>query len=82
VKSVVDDQGHDANNPLIWIEHKCAGHFGKTTQNHVLPQIIIAGALIVPNPFFQDIQPASQMAVFPGSGEPASPTPSLSSFRC
>lgn len=82
VKSVVDDQGHDANNPLVWIEHKCAGHFGKTTQNHVLPQIIIAAALTVANPFFQDIQSASQIVVFPGSREPAVPASPPSNLRC
>lgn len=82
VKSVVDDQGHDANNPLIWIEHKCAGHFGKTTQNHVLPKIIIASAFTVPSQFILDGQPASQMAAFPVSGESASPATPLSSFRC
>ena len=82
VKSVVDDQGHDANNPLIWIEHKCAGDFGKTTQNHVLPQIIIASAFTVPSDFFRDIQPASQMAVSPGSLEPAQPATPSSNLRC
>jgi hypothetical protein len=82
VKSVVDDQGHDANNPLVWIEHKCAGHFGKTNQNHVLPQIIIAAALTVANPFFQDIQPASQITVSPGSREPAPSATPPSNLRC
>jgi len=82
VKSVVDDQGHDANNPLIWIEHKCAGHFGKTTQNHVLPQIIIASAFTVPSQFFLDIQPASQVVVFPASREPAPAATPPSNLRC
>ena len=82
VKSVVDDQGHDANNPLIWIEHKCAGHFGKTTQNHVLPQIIIAIAFTMPSQYFQDIQPASQIAVSPGSLEPSPPATPPNNLRC
>jgi len=82
VKSVVDDQGHDANNPLIWIEHKCAGHLGKTTQNHVLPQIIIASAFTVPRQFFLDIQPASQIAVSQGSLETAPPATPPNNLRC
>jgi hypothetical protein len=82
VKSVVDDQGHDANNPLIWIEHKCAGHLGKTTQNHVLPQIIIASAFTVPSQFFLDVQPASQIAVSPESRESAVPASPPSNLRC
>jgi hypothetical protein len=31
VKAVVSD-GYDANNPIVQIEHKCAGHWGKVTQ--------------------------------------------------
>ena len=30
-KAVVSD-GYDANNPVVQIEHKCAGHWGKVTQ--------------------------------------------------
>jgi hypothetical protein len=82
VKSVVDGQGHDANNPLIWIEHKCAGHLGKTTQNHVLPKIIIASAFTAPSQFVLDIQPASQVMVFPGNREPAVPASPPSNLRC
>lgn len=82
VKSVVDDQGHDANNPLVWIEHKCAGHFGKTTQNHVLPKIIIASVFTAPSQFFLDIQPASQVVVFPANREPAPTATPPSNLRC
>ncbi len=45
VKAVVDGAGHDANNPIIWIEHKCAGHYGKATQTPVQPNVTIAAAL-------------------------------------
>jgi hypothetical protein len=82
VKSVVDGQGHDANNPLIWIEHKCAGHFGKTTQNHVLPKIIIASAFTAPSQFLLDIQPASQVMVFPGNRELAPTATPPTNLRC
>ncbi len=82
VKSVVDGQGHDANNPLIWIEHKCAGHFGKTTQNHVLPKIIMASAFTAPSQFFLDIQHASQVVFFPENLEPAPTATPPSNLRC
>ena len=82
VKSVVDGQGHDANNPLIWIEHKCAGHFGKTTQNHVLPKIIITSAFTAPSQFLLDIQPASQVMVFPGNRELAPTATPPTNLRC
>jgi hypothetical protein len=73
VKAVVDDEGHNANNPIIWIEHKCAGHFGQTIQDHALPQLSMAAVLIVYSQFFQDIHPVSQPATFPGSRETAAP---------
>jgi hypothetical protein len=81
VKAVVDAEGHDANNPIIWIEHKCAGHFGKTTQNHVLPQIIIAIALRVPNQFSLEIPAVSQTVSFPES-ETTPPASPLTNLRC
>lgn len=82
VKAVVDDQGHDANNPIIWIEHKCAGHFGKTTQNHALPQIIIAVALSVPDQFLRAVPSASPIVILPGSLRPESPGSRLNTLRC
>ena len=82
VKAVVDDQGHDANNPIIWIEHKCAGHFGKTTQNHVLPQTVIAVALSVPNQVVQDIPFAPRVLFLQGSLLPESPGSKLTTLRC
>lgn len=81
VKAVVDDEGHNANNPIIWIEHKCAGHFGKTTQNQVPPQVVIAVTLTASNQLFQSVPVAQVMAGSPESGllSPASPPINL---RC
>jgi hypothetical protein len=81
VKAVVDDEGHDANHPIIWIEHKCAGHLGNTMQSHVLPQIIIAVALRVPAQFFQDV-PGAELCVSTSLGETTPPSSPPSVLRC
>ncbi|HEY7406132.1 MAG TPA: hypothetical protein VIB39_21580 [Candidatus Angelobacter sp.] len=81
VKAVVDDAGHDANNPIIWIEHKCAGSFGKATQTPVQPHVTIAAALTQTIQFF-----APEGFAMPTAGlvshETFKPIETLSSLRC
>lgn len=46
VKAVVSD-GYDANNPVVQIEHKCAGHWGKVmhkTDCSVLDAVLVSAA--------------------------------------
>lgn len=80
VKAVVDDAGHDANHPIIWIEHKCAGHFGAATQT-VQPHVTIAAALNLTVHFFIPSEPASAGSNLP-SREAFAPIGPLSSLRC
>jgi hypothetical protein len=82
VKAVVDDQGHDANNPVVWIEHKCAGHFGKTTQNHALPQTMIAFAFNQGSQSAQEIPFTPEMMVSSESSRPESPGTRRTNLRC
>jgi hypothetical protein len=81
VKAVVDDVGHDANNPIIWIEHKCDGHYGKATQTPVQPNITSAAALAEATQLFVTDVPA-----LPTSNsarqEAFTPIDTLSSLRC
>jgi hypothetical protein len=81
VKAVVDDAGHDANHPIIWIEHKCAGHFGKATQTPVQPHVTIAAALTQTIHFFIPAEPALVASNFP-TREAFAPIDTLSSLRC
>ena len=81
VKAVVDDAGHDANHPIIWIEHKCAGHFGKATQTPVQPHVTIAAALTLTVHFFMPSEPALAGSDLPAR-EALAPIDPLSSLRC
>jgi hypothetical protein len=81
VKAVVDNAGHDANNPIIWIEHKCAGHYGKATQTPVQPHVTIAAALTETTQLFVpavSALPASHLQ----RQEAFTPIDTLSSLRC
>ena len=80
VKAVVDDAGHDANHPIIWIEHKCAGHFGAATQT-VQPQVTIAAALTQTVHFFMPSEPTLPANTLP-DGKAFAPIDRLSSLRC
>lgn len=82
VKAVVDDQGHDANNPIIWIEHKCAGHFGQTIQDHALPQIVMVAVLTAYSQSFQNIPPVSHPVTFSGTRITAPPGAPPNNLRC
>ncbi len=80
VKAVVDDEGHDANHPIIWIEHKCAGDFGKATQAPQ-PHVTITAALHETIQFFAPVGfalPTSGLV----SHEAFKPIDTLSSLRC
>jgi hypothetical protein len=81
VKAVVDDAGHDANNPIIWIEHKCAGHYGKATQTPVQPHVTIAAALTETTRLFVAHIPALPINNLPRQ-EAFTPIDTLSSLRC
>src|SRR5262249_8938748 len=81
VKAVVDDAGHDANNPIIWIEHKCAGHAGKATQTPVQPHVMIAAALTESVQLFTPDSSALPSSILP-SQEAFTPISLLSSLRC
>ncbi|HZS28460.1 MAG TPA: hypothetical protein VFB76_14615 [Candidatus Angelobacter sp.] len=80
VKAVVDDAGHDANHPIIWIEHKCAGHFGATTQT-VEPHVTIAAALTLTIHYFMPSEPALLVSNSL-TREAFAPIGPLSSLRC
>lgn len=80
VKAVVDGAGHDANHPIIWIEHKCAGHFGAATQT-VQPHVTIASALTLTVHFFMPSEPALAGSNLP-TREAFAPVDPLSSLRC
>jgi hypothetical protein len=82
VKAVVDDHGHDANNPIIWIEHKCAGHFGQTVQDHALPQVFMTAVLTVYSQSFHDIQPVSHLTVLPETIRTESLGARTTNLRC
>lgn len=81
VKAVVDDEGHDANNPIIWIEHKCAGQFGKATKLPVQPHVTIAAALTETIQFFVPAGPVLPASNLPKQ-EAFTPIGPLSSLRC
>lgn len=81
VKAVVDDAGHDANNPIIWIEHKCAGHFGKATQTAVQPHVTIAAALAESIQRFIPDSSVLASSILP-SQEAFAPISPLTSLRC
>jgi hypothetical protein len=81
VKAVVDDDGHDANNPIIWIEHKCAGQFGKTMQTPVQPHVTIAAALRETARLFVPDGPALPISDV-ASHETFPPIAPLSNLRC
>lgn len=81
VKAVVDDEGHDANNPIIWIEHKCAEHFGKAAQIPVQPHVTIAATLTETIQLFVPAGPASQASNL-HEQEAFTPIGPLSSLRC
>ncbi|HET9364735.1 MAG TPA: hypothetical protein VFP71_07030 [Candidatus Angelobacter sp.] len=80
VKAVVDDAGHDANHPIIWIEHKCAGHFGAAMQT-VQPHVTIAVAVTLTVHFFMPSEPALAISNLP-TKEALAPIGPLSSLRC
>jgi hypothetical protein len=82
VKAVVDERGHDANNPIIWIEHKCDGHFGKTTQDHLLPQVILVAPVSESSQLSLDIPFAAQTMAFSGSPDRESPGTGSTNLRC
>lgn len=81
VKAVVDGAGHDANHPIIWIEHKCAGHFGKATQTPVQPHVTIAAALTLTIHFFIPSEPTQAVRNLT-TREAVAPIGPLFSLRC